>query len=110
MLEWGFSAWHNRPLFAANARIAEGYKSVSVVTIEGTVVTGILRGETADALELLLANGQVVRVPTDEVEERLPGPSMMPTGFGTSLQPAELRDLVELLSRPPVASPVLSRD
>lgn len=93
-----------------NARISEGFKSVSAVTIEGTVVTGILRSETADALELLLANGQTVRIPADEIEERLPGPSMMPTGFGTSLQPAELRDLVELLARPPAVSPAPSRD
>lgn len=87
-------------IVAPNARIAEGFQAVNVITVDGATVLGIVRKEDDQVLELATAAGKVVSIPKDEIEERLPAPSMMPDSFGKTLPESEIRDLVELLSTP----------
>jgi putative heme-binding domain-containing protein len=79
-------------------RILPGYEQVLVSTQSGTIITGQIRSETEDTLELLDAELKVTRIPKREVRERrATGVSLMPDGLADSLTPLELTDLVTYL-------------
>lgn len=81
-----------------NRQIAKGFESVVVATDSGQVLSGVLRAEHADRLELLAADGQLLIVPKDAIEERTSGPSAMPEKLHERLTLRELRDLIEYLA------------
>jgi quinoprotein glucose dehydrogenase len=62
------------------------------------VVTGIVKAETAKELQLMTAEGKLVTVPRDKIDERQTGKSAMPEDVIKSLSKTELRDLVEFLA------------
>jgi len=77
--------------------IAEGFQSVVVELTSGKTVTGVLRGEDADSLRLVTAEGVELRIPKKEIEERSSGPSAMPADLAKKMSRRELRDVVEYL-------------
>jgi quinoprotein glucose dehydrogenase len=77
--------------------IAEGYQSVVVELTNGKTVTGVLRGEDADSLKLVTADGVELKIPKKEIEERSSGPSAMPADLSKKMSRRELRDVVEFL-------------
>jgi putative heme-binding domain-containing protein len=79
------------------------FKATLVATSSGTVHTGLVIGETADKLELVLPDASRITIPTADVEERkLQDISPMPAGLVKT--PEELRDLLAyLLSASPAA-------
>jgi quinoprotein glucose dehydrogenase len=81
-----------------NIAIAEGFETQLILDIEGVTHFGIVKQETDDFVELMNADGQRLRVPQDEIEERRRGQSSMPTGLQEKLTSRELRDLVEYLT------------
>jgi quinoprotein glucose dehydrogenase len=81
-----------------NKQIAQGFESVVLATSDGKVVTGVLRGEDDKEVRLITAEGQLVNVPKDTIEERQRGPSAMPNDLVQKISKAELRDLVEFLA------------
>ncbi|HEY1067386.1 MAG TPA: c-type cytochrome [Pirellulales bacterium] len=87
-----------RSIVRPSATIAKGYQSLSVVTIDGLTVSGVVKRSDASGVELMQANGQSITVPRDEVEEELEGQSLMPATFTESLSLSELRDVVAYLS------------
>ncbi len=79
-------------------RIATGYQPVLIATTRGKVLTGLVRAETADRLDLVDADGKVVRVNKADIDERrVSDVSIMPVGLVDTLRPEEFADLVAYL-------------
>jgi quinoprotein glucose dehydrogenase len=81
-----------------NKQIAKGFETVVLSLVNGQVVTGIVKEENAKAIRLMTAEGKLVTVPQDQVDERQAGKSAMPADIVKSLTKAEVRDLVEFLA------------
>lgn len=85
-------------LIAPSEKLKEGYSTLMVVTDEGQVISGIVIGETDEALRLRLADGKEVQIDVDAIVQEKPGNSLMPAGLVDSLTEDELVDLVAFLS------------
>ncbi len=85
-------------IVAPNRQIAQGFGSVVLATDDGRALSGVLRSEDDERLELITAEGKLVVVPKASIEERTTGPSAMPEKLHERLTKRELRDLVEYLS------------
>lgn len=85
-------------LLVPDAKIAKGFETVLVVTIEGKIISGIIREETDEQLTLVQPLGDIVTIAQDDIDDRAPGKSGMPADFAKQLSKSEIRDLVEYLS------------
>jgi quinoprotein glucose dehydrogenase len=85
-----------------NAKIADGFQTVTLMLKDNNAVVGRFMGEEGGQvkLESLDAQGkpQPVRVPIANIAERLNAPSPMPENLRDFLSKRELRDLVEYLA------------
>jgi len=81
-----------------NKQIAQGYESVVLSLTNGTVVSGVLKGEDAKEVKVMTADGAVVTIPKGKIEERTRGKSAMPDDVVKHLTKRELRDVVEFLA------------
>ncbi len=91
-----------------NARVADGFQTTIIVTDEGRAVSGIVVAEDAEELTLRTADGELVRIPANSIDDRAAGPSSMPADLAGKLSRRELRDLVAWLATlraPAVAEP-----
>ena len=79
-------------------QIAKGYESVIINTIDGRVVSGVLRSKDAKNYTLVQPDGKVVVIPKDDIDAEKPDKSAMPDDLVKKLTKRELRDLVEFLS------------
>jgi quinoprotein glucose dehydrogenase len=80
------------------AQIAKGYESIVLELTDGRVLTGVLRAETDEQVQLVTAEGKLLTIEKSEIEDRGGGPSAMPDTTSKYLNKSELRDLVEFLS------------
>ena len=81
-----------------SASFVRSYELYQVTTKSGAVYSGILREETADAVELLMGIDTPVRIQQSDIEEMSPGTvSLMPPGLTASLSKQELADLIAFL-------------
>ncbi|QDU60492.1 HEAT repeat protein [Planctomycetes bacterium Pan216] len=87
-------------LLDPNAKIAEGFGTISLVLDDGDVIAGTVKSEEDGTIELITPEGKVLRVPLDRVDERSSPKSLMPT-MEKSLSRRELRDVIEYLSTLP---------
>jgi quinoprotein glucose dehydrogenase len=85
-------------IVAPSKQIAKGYESVTLVLTNGQIKMGILKGEDAKQVQLMTAEGTMLSVPKEQIDERLKGKSAMPEDLTKHLSKSELRDLVEFLS------------
>jgi quinoprotein glucose dehydrogenase len=81
-----------------NAKIAEGYQSVILNTVDGRTISGVLRKKDASGYTVVTADNKVVVVPKDDVDSEKPDKSAMPDDLHKKLSKRELRDLVEFLA------------
>jgi quinoprotein glucose dehydrogenase len=81
-----------------NAKIAEGYQSVILNTLDGKTVAGVLRKKDAAGYTVVTPDNKVVVVPKDDVDSEKPDKSAMPDDLHNKLSKRELRDLVEFLA------------
>ena len=81
-----------------NKDIAKGFDSVVILLADGGVVSGIVKQETDSRVDLMTAEGKLVSVKKDEIEERKPGKSPMPEDLTKHLTKFELRDLIAYLA------------
>ncbi len=81
-----------------DAKIAESFETVVLLTDEGQVISGILRKENETLIELIDAQGKIVRIDPEQVASRKKGKSSMPIDLLKHLTRRELRDLVAYLS------------
>lgn len=76
--------------------IAPIFKATTVVMNDGRSQTGLIVGETGEAIELLLADASQVKIPVADIDERVPQEiSPMPAGLVQSAD--EMRDIVAYL-------------
>jgi putative membrane-bound dehydrogenase-like protein len=85
-----------------NMALNPGFIAYTVETVDGEVLTGLLQGETPDAITLLLANEQRVSFPRKSVLKlESSGRSLMPEGLEVGRSPQDLRDVIAFLQSPP---------
>ncbi|MDA1275655.1 MAG: PQQ-dependent sugar dehydrogenase [Verrucomicrobia bacterium] len=81
-----------------SATIAIGYSTTLVETKSGEEYQGVLKQVTDSRVELMGADGQRIRVATDDIQEqRGSSVSLMPEGLQAGLSKQELTDLIEYL-------------
>ena len=85
-------------LLVPNAKLKEGYTTLTVLTDEGDVINGIVVGRNDESLRLRLADNKEVQIPTEFIEQEKPGKSLMPAGLMDTLTKGEMIDLVAFLS------------
>lgn len=86
-------------IVAPNRQITDGYATELVMLKDGTLLSGVVRSETAEALVMLLTGEEEGErtVRKADLELREPGLSGMPEGFADILTPFELRDVIAFL-------------
>jgi len=86
-------------VFDPSLVIGEAYKSVTVLTVDGRVISGLAQERSAKRIVLKVQGGKLEIVPMDEVDEvRDNAQSLMPEGLETQMSREELADLFALLS------------
>lgn len=78
--------------------IKEQYLTRSILTADGQLLTGIVLERSEALLRLRDASGQVLTIPTADIEEEAEGQSLMPLGITKFLTHQELVDLVRFIS------------
>jgi len=81
-----------------DATIAKGYETAVIANEDGQVITGIVKTENDEFVELTQADGSQRRIFQDEIVVRKKGKSSMPADLAKLISPRELRDLVAYLS------------
>jgi putative heme-binding domain-containing protein len=88
-------------------QIVDGYRTTTIATVGGQVLTGIVRDETQAGLVIVDAQGKRHAVRAAEIEDRkVDDTSLMPSGVSAGLSPAELTDLVAYLETLRSAGPI----
>jgi quinoprotein glucose dehydrogenase len=85
-------------IVAPNATVAQGFETVVILDEEGKTISGILKSEDDASLTLMDAQGSLVKISKDSIEERKKGQSSMPVDLLKYLNKRELRDLVAYLA------------
>lgn len=81
-----------------SARIAEGYETTVLLLNDGKTLSGAIKSNTAQSLELLTTSGELIQVATYEIDAQRTSPtSIMPEGIHKSLSKPEFNDLIEFL-------------
>ncbi len=80
-----------------NKTIAKGFETVVIATVEGKVVSGIVKQETDQTIKLTTPEGVIHLIDKDDIEERIPGKSAMPADLVKHLSRRDIRDLVAFL-------------
>ena len=78
---------------------AKGFETVIAIMDSGKVYSGIGRSDEGDTLKRMRADGSIIDLKKDEIDETAKGQSAMPADLIKHLSAADLRDLVEYLSR-----------
>ena len=75
-----------------------GYEPVLIITVDGRVISGVVRDETESELFVATGPDDEVRLRREEIEEMQPGTvSIMPAGLDQQLTLQQLADLVAFL-------------
>ncbi|MBM3824603.1 MAG: c-type cytochrome [Verrucomicrobia bacterium] len=85
-------------LLDPNRSIVPGYANIELTLKNEESVTGVLKSDGPEAVELVELSGKKVRISKDEIVGRREGLSSMPTNMAEFLTKAEIRDLVEFLA------------
>ena len=81
-----------------NAKITEGYGSITLTLKNGDSITGTLKSEKNGKVEVLLPTNEKQVVPLANIASR-EGPSSAMPPIGAVLPPNDLRDLIEYMSQ-----------
>jgi quinoprotein glucose dehydrogenase len=85
-------------LVAPNKAIAKGFESILILDSNGQSFTGIIKKESDKTVELMTAEGKLISLAKDEIEQRRPAKSAMPDDLSKKLTKFDVRDLVEFLA------------
>jgi putative membrane-bound dehydrogenase-like protein len=81
-----------------SARIFSGYETVVVATADGKILTGLIKSDNADGLEIQDAEGKRVRIAKADIEDRKTSDlSLMPNGIVEGITPQDFADLIAYL-------------
>lgn len=81
-----------------NRQIADGFQTELVLDFDGVTHSGIVKQDTDEFLELMNADGALIRIEQANIEARKRGLSSMPADIKDKLTPSEIRDLIEFLA------------
>lgn len=84
-------------LIDPNAKVKEGFQTLSVLTDDGRVISGLQKSRTDTQLQLVLADGSEQTLAVDAIEAIQNGRSIMPGGLVDNLKESELVDLTRFL-------------
>src|ERR1051326_3614442 len=88
-----------RSVLEPSASIAIGYGTTMVETKSDETFSGVVKQVKTDTLELMGADGKLVRIPTAEIKElRESTVSLMPEGLQAGMSRQEFTDLMEYLA------------
>jgi len=80
-----------------SAAVANEYKMTNFYLIDGRIISGIVKGESAAAVTVRTVNEEIV-ISKKDIEERKPTQlSVMPEGLFDAMKPDDVRDLVAFL-------------
>ncbi len=86
-------------VFDPSLVIGEAYKSVSVLTSDGRLISGLVTERSDQRIVLKVQGGKLEVIPMDEADEiRDNDQSLMPEGLETQMTRQEMADLFALLS------------
>jgi putative membrane-bound dehydrogenase-like protein len=81
-----------------SARIFSGYESAVVATADGRVLTGLIKSDNADGLEIQDAEGKRTKVAKADIEDRKTSDlSLMPNGIVEGITERDFADLIGYL-------------
>lgn len=80
-----------------NAKIAKGFETVILDTIDGISLSGIIKSQDDDSITLIDVEGKTKTIPKDDIEQQATGKSSMPDDLIKNIPPEDLRDLIEYL-------------
>jgi putative membrane-bound dehydrogenase-like protein len=81
-----------------SSKISSGYEPVVIATSDGRVLTGILKSETGDALEIEDVDAKRIKIAKDDVDDRKKSDiSLMPNGLAEGLSQQDFADLIAYL-------------
>ena len=81
-----------------SARIFSGYETVVVATADGRVLSGLVKSDNAEGLEIQDAEGKKVTIPKADIEDRKASElSLMPNGIVEGITPQDFADLIAYL-------------
>ncbi len=79
-------------------KISSGYEPVVIATADGKVLTGIIKSETADAIEIEDVEAKRIKVAKSEIDGRKASDvSLMPNGLAEGLSASDFADLIAYL-------------
>lgn len=81
-----------------DAKIAENYETIQLLTEDDQIFTGILRKESTKEIQLMDSEGKLITVDSETVVTRKKGKSSMPADLIKFLSRRELRNLVSYLA------------
>jgi putative heme-binding domain-containing protein len=83
-----------------NRSVESNFRTYTVITHDGLVLTGMLASESKTAIELFDAEGEKKTVLREDVDELIASTkSLMPEGFEKQVSEIEMRDLLEFLTQ-----------
>jgi hypothetical protein len=78
--------------------IADGYEKLNITLNNGEKISGIVAEETMSEIKLKTAPGQLTIIRRESIQELTADPeSAMPSGFGQSISPENMHDLLAYL-------------
>ncbi|WP_435005628.1 HEAT repeat domain-containing protein [Tundrisphaera lichenicola] len=81
-----------------SARISSGYEPVVVAIADGRVLTGLIKSDTDEGLEIEDADAKRIKIPKADIEVRKASDvSLMPNGIVEGITPQDFADLIAYL-------------
>jgi putative membrane-bound dehydrogenase-like protein len=81
-----------------SAKISSGYEPAVVALNDGRVLTGLVKSDTPEALEIEDADAKRIKIPKADIEDRKQSDvSLMPNGIVEGLSAADFADLIAYL-------------
>ncbi|MEP3481252.1 MAG: PVC-type heme-binding CxxCH protein [Fuerstiella sp.] len=85
-----------------NGKVEPRFCACTVITTDGTTLTGILANETADTIQLRTSGGRLEEVSQSDIEEIITSDrSLMPEGLETAVTEQQMADLLAFLTAAP---------
>ncbi len=86
-----------------NLAVEDKYQGYNILTLDGELMTGVIRNESSTAIELQMQDGKHHTILRDDIEWiRNTGISLMPEGFEKSILPPDMTDLLTYLNARPL--------
>jgi putative heme-binding domain-containing protein len=83
-----------------SAKISSGYEPTVFALVDSRVVSGIVKSETPELVEIQDADAKLVRIPKADIEDRKRSEvSIMPSGLAQGISPSDFADLIAYLKR-----------